>query len=115
MATVQKNGWHAEAVSPTKEAYLERVRRETRIGRGFGFPDFERALNNFRELYHVRPAIARCSPDVLDRLYSLLGYEAQTALGREIVHESMPIVAAVLAPGTIVFEGEVDEDRMGDW
>lgn len=91
------------------------MRRETRIGRGFGFADFERALDKFRELYHVRPAVARCSPDVLDRLASILGYDAQTSLGREIVHESMPIVAAVLAPGTIAFEGDVDEDRMGDW
>jgi hypothetical protein len=114
-ATVQDNGWHADAVSPPREAYLESVRRETRIGRGFGVADFERALNNFRELYHVRPEIARCSPDVLERLYALLGYDAQSLLHQEIFHDGLPIVAAVLAPGIIAFEGEVDEDRMGDW
>ena len=30
-------------------------------------------------------------------------------------YDGVPLVAGILAPGTIAFEGEVDEDRMGDW
>jgi hypothetical protein len=34
---------------------------------------------------------------------------------RDLRYEGIPVSSAILAPGTIVFEGQVDEDRMGDW
>jgi hypothetical protein len=34
---------------------------------------------------------------------------------REVRFRGIPLYAAVLPTGTIVFEGEVDEVRMGDW
>jgi hypothetical protein len=34
--------------------------------------------------------------------------------GRQLFF-GVPLAAAILAPGTIAFEGEVDEEKMGDW
>ena len=36
-------------------------------------------------------------------------------LSRGFFSDSIPLVSAILKPGTIIFEGEVDEERMGDW
>ena len=74
-----------------EDRHLEHVRREVRLGR------------------HVL-----CSPDVLDRyceIYRLSG----EAHRREVRFEGLPVVASVMPPGTVAFEGEVDQDRMGDW
>jgi hypothetical protein len=98
-----------------KEAPLERVRREVRLGRGFSAADFLRALASFRELYNVPPNVVRCSPDVLDRYCALFAGADASAHAGYLLHEGIPLSAAVLSPGTIAFEGDVDETRMGDW
>jgi hypothetical protein len=84
------------------------------LGRGFSTFDFERAFQGFSQLYHVRPHVVRASPDVLERYCALFAGAGDEAR-REVRHGGVPIVAAVLPPGMIAFEGEVDEDRMGDW
>ena len=85
------------------------------MGRGFSSADFERALASFRELYNVAPVVVCCSPDVLDRYCALFSRSRDAARHIDIVHDGIPLVAAVLAPGTVAFEGDVDENRMGDW
>jgi hypothetical protein len=96
---------------------LEHVRREIQLGPRFSRQAFERAFKRFLELYGVRPLRASCSPDVLARYCALFERSevvAHQPSGR-VAYEGVPLVAAVLAPGTIVFEGEVEETRMGDW
>jgi hypothetical protein len=94
---------------------LERVRREVRLGARFPAAAFERAYERFVQLYNVSPTIARCSPDVLERFCRLFEANADAACEREVRFRGMPVVAGVLPAGTIAFEGDVDEDRMGDW
>jgi len=90
---------------------MEVVRREVRLNRLFTARDFERAFERFVQTYNVPPLVARCSPDVLDRY---CGLHAAT-FDRDLHFRGVPLRAAVLPAGTIIFEGEVDEDRMGDW
>ena len=52
---------------------------------------------------------------MLDRYCRLFERGEDASRRREVRYRSAPLFAAVLPPGTIVFEGEVDEDRMGDW
>ena len=73
------------------------------------------ALAGFRRMYNVAPERVLCAPDVLSRFAALTGRSSDDALHREMRFDGVPVVSAILAPGTIVFEGEVDEDRMGDW
>ena len=108
-------GGHAVAVSSPEEAYLERVRREVRLNPRFAPRDFERAFDRFVQTYNVPPIVARCSPDVLERYCRLFERSEEVAHRSEVRYDGVPIYAAVLPAGTIVFEGEVDEDRMGDW
>jgi hypothetical protein len=77
--------------------------------------EIETALLRFRQLYGTPPLLARCSPDVLDRYSDAAGWGVDAPRRREIRHFGIPLVAAVLPPNTIVIEGEIDEDRMGDW
>ena len=56
-----------------------------------------------------------CAPDVLGRFATLTSRSPEDAMNRDLVYDGVPVVSAILAPGTIVFEGEVDEERMGDW
>jgi len=56
-----------------------------------------------------------CAPDVLGRLAALTARSADDAMSRDLRYEGITVASAILAPGTIVFEGEVDEERMGDW
>jgi len=101
---------------PPKEAYpLERVRREIQLDPRFGADEFERAFDTFVQTYNVAPNVARCTPEVLDRYCRLFERLDDAARNREVRFRGVPIYAAVLASGTIVLEGEVDEDRMGDW
>ena len=96
---------------------LEYVRREVRLGAAFSATAFERAFAAFREMYNVDPQRALCAPDVLRRYCEL--YER----GADIAHErsarigfrGVPLLAAVMAPGLVAFEGEVEAERMGDW
>ncbi|HKU81507.1 MAG TPA: hypothetical protein VJP76_04980 [Candidatus Tumulicola sp.] len=81
----------------------------------FAPDDFERAFDRFVQTYNVAPTVARCSPDVLDRYCRLFERIDDAARRREVRFRGIPLYAAVLRAGTIVFEGEVDEGRMGDW
>ena len=67
------------------------------------------------QTYNVAPSAARCSPDVLERYCRLFERGEAATRFPEVRYRGVPLYAAVLAAGTIVFEGEVDEDRMGDW
>jgi hypothetical protein len=86
-----------------------------RLGRGFTAAEFERAFRGFRELYNADPKAIQCSPDVLERFAALFEGGDPAASARALRYGGVPLAAAVLAPGTAAFEGEVDEDRMGDW
>ncbi len=95
---------------------MESVRRETQLGALFTIDAFERACASFREFYNVAPSRASCAPDVLARFCELFESPGSAhATGVRLRYAGMPLVAAVLAPGTIAFEGEVDEEKMGDW
>ena len=91
------------------------MRREVRLGSQFGPEAFERAFDRFVQTYNVPPVVARCSPDVLDRYCALFERNAEASREREVRFRGIPIYSAVLPGGTIAFEGEVDEERMGDW
>ena len=97
-----------------EESPLEHVRREVRLGRHFSPEEFARAFRSFAQLYQTRPTAVLCSPDLLDR-YCLLFERDGDAHRRELRYEGVRVSAAVMPPGTVAFEGEVDEDRMGDW
>ncbi len=91
------------------------MRREVRLGSQFALEAFEVAYERFVQTYNVAPTLARCSPDVLDRYCCLFEGAQDAARLREVRYRGVPIYAAVMPSGTIAFEGEVDEDRMGDW
>jgi hypothetical protein len=96
---------------------VEFVRKEVYLGPAFSAQTFEGAFAQFRSMYNVPPLRAVCSPDVLTRFCVL--YERAPDVAHlhstRLHYEGVPLVAALLAPGTIAFEGEVDENRMGDW
>lgn len=85
------------------------------MGRQFSAPSFERAFRSFQQLYHVRPQRVLCSPDVLERYCALFERDPAAWHRRTLRFEGVPLASAVLSPGLIAFEGEVDEERMGDW
>jgi hypothetical protein len=66
-------------------------------------------------MYHVVPNRILCSPDVLARFSSLFEASGDEAHRRDLRFHGIRLEAAILAPGIIAMEGEVDEDRMGDW
>ena len=106
----------AERVRADKGATLERVRWSVDLGEGFDRDRFEDAFTGFRRLYHVRPERVLCAPDVLTRYALLYSRSVEDAhAGHALRFEGLPLHGAILEPGTIVFEGEVDEERMGDW
>ncbi|HTV74436.1 MAG TPA: hypothetical protein VME66_12140 [Candidatus Acidoferrales bacterium] len=96
---------------------MEFVRKEVYLGPMFSAQAFESAFAQFRSLYNVVPLRAVCSPDVLARFCALYERSPESAHlhSTRLRYEGVPLVAAILAPGTIAFEGEVDENRMGDW
>ena len=85
------------------------------LGASFDEAELDAAFAGFRRLYNVAPARVLCAPDVLSRLAALTSRSPDDAHRRELRYDGVPVASAILAPGTIVFEGEVDEDRMGDW
>jgi hypothetical protein len=91
------------------------VRWTVALGTAFDDAAFDAALAGFRRLYNVAPERVLCAPDVLGRFAALNARSPDDALKRELRYAGVPVVSAILAPGTIVFEGEVDEERMGDW
>ncbi len=96
---------------------LEYVRREIRLGAAFSASAFERAFAAFREMYNVDPLRGLCAPDVLTRYCELYERGAEFAHERSarIGFRGVPLLAAIVAPGVVAFEGEVDAERMGDW
>lgn len=86
-----------------------------RLGRSFNGADFERAFASFQQLYHVMPARVLCSPDVLARFCTIYEASPDQSHRTDLWFRGVPVQAGILAPGIIVLEGEVDEDRMGDW
>jgi hypothetical protein len=87
------------------------------LGRAFSRDDFARAFASFAQTYNVPPLRALCAPDVLARCFELYAAAGETAHrhSARLRFEGVPLVAAVLAPGTVALEGEVDAGRMGDW
>jgi hypothetical protein len=85
------------------------------LGSTFDESALEAAFAGFRRLYNVGPARVLCAPDVLVRLAALTCRSADDAMRRDVRYDGVPVVSAILRAGTIVFEGEVDEERMGDW
>jgi hypothetical protein len=102
-------------VRARKGAHLEHVSWEVALPPEFNDTAFDDAFAGFRRLYHVKPLRAICAPDVLVRFAVLYARSGDDALARDLEYDGIPLVAAVITPGTIVFEGEVDEERMGDW
>lgn len=90
------------------------MRREARLSRHFSQAEFERAFRGFQQMYQVRPSCVLCSPDVLERFCEIYA-RAGDAHRREVRFEGVRVAAAIMPPGTVAFEGEVDSDRMGDW
>jgi hypothetical protein len=106
----------AVRVRAGKEATLERVRWTVTLGARFDADAFEDAFAGFRRLYHVRPERLLCAPDALARFAALFSRSADDAhAGTALRYDGIPLQSAILKPGTIVFEGDVDEERMGDW
>lgn len=91
------------------------MRWQVALGAAFSEDEFADAFAGFRRMYHIRPERVLCAPDVLQRYAEVFARSGDDALARELGFEGIPIVSAVVQPGTIVFEGEVDEERMGDW
>jgi hypothetical protein len=100
-----------------EEGILEVVRREFAIGRYFSARTFGEAFAAFRQTYNVAPLRALCAPDVFARYCELFEGSANAAHrhSTRARFEGVPLEAAVLPPGVVAFEGEVDEERMGDW
>jgi hypothetical protein len=96
---------------------MEHVRKEIRIGEHFSEAAFKAAFDQFRTIYSVRPTQAFCSPGVLSRFCVLFERSPEVAHlhSSRITYDGIPLLTAVVAPGTIVFEGEVDDVKMGDW
>ncbi|GAC1406357.1 MAG: hypothetical protein NVSMB64_11970 [Candidatus Velthaea sp.] len=91
------------------------MRWEVALGPRFDEAAFDEAFAGFRRLYHIRPERVLCAPDVLQRCAELFARSSDDALARDLRARGIPLVSAIVKPGTIVFEGYVDEERMGDW
>lgn len=95
---------------------MERVRREVRLDAAFDGATFARAFASFRRTYNVAPSQAFCAPDVFARACELIANAGDAHRhATRLTYEGVPIVAAIVAPGTLVLEGDVDETQMGDW
>ena len=96
---------------------MEFVRREVRLGPNFDERRFRDALASFRTQYSLLPQRGVCAPDVYARAAELFAGSAAAAHlhSTRVVFDGIPIVVGIIAPGTIVFEGSVDETKMGDW
>jgi hypothetical protein len=81
----------------------------------FGVAAFEDALAGLRRMYDVAPARVLCAPDVLRRFAVLFVRGPDDAERRTLRYTGLQLAGAVLAPGTIVFEGEVDDVKIEDW
>jgi hypothetical protein len=91
------------------------VRWQVALAPDFDAAAFEDAFAGFRRMYHVRPERVLCAPDVLQRYAALYARSADDALSKRLKFAGIALESAIVRPGTIVFEGRVDEERMGDW
>jgi len=100
-----------------KDFALEVVRREARVGGAFTRATFAHAFATFRQTYNVAPQRGLCAPDVLARFCELFREANVSVHGHStnLRYDGVPLVAALLPPGCVAFEGKVDEERMGDW
>lgn len=95
---------------------MERVRREIRLEGGFDAATFARAFASFRQTYNAAPLRAECAPDVFARACDLFARPGDAHRhATRLAFEGVSLVAGIVAPGTLVLEGEVDETQMGDW
>ncbi len=95
---------------------MERVRREVRLGDDFDDGAFARAFAAFRELYHVAPAVASCAPDVFARFCAVFARAGDAHRhATQLRFEGVPLAVAILPPGTLAMEGDVDRAQWGDW
>lgn len=94
---------------------MERVRREVTLPRCWSVEDFERALASFVQLYGRRPAVILGSPATVERFCRHFEGNPEVAYVGSPRFEGIPLRAAILPPDVIAFEGEVDEEIMGDW
>lgn len=95
---------------------MERVRREVDLGANFDAESFARAFATFRRTFNAAPRRASCSPDVFARYCEVFVRAADAHRhGTRLSFEGVALEVAILAPGTLVIEGEVDETQMGDW
>jgi hypothetical protein len=101
----------------SRRTELEFVRREVRLGSAFAIEAFQSAFAAFHAQYSLPPDRGVCAPDVFARVAELLAGTAAAAHqhSTRVMFEGVPIVVGIVAPGTIVFEGSVDETKMGDW
>jgi hypothetical protein len=96
---------------------MQTVRREIALGDRFSSEAFADAFAAFAKIYNVAPSRALCAPDVFARFCALFEGSAAAAHrhSTRARYAGIPLEAAILRPGLVVFEGEVDEERMGDW
>lgn len=95
---------------------MERVRREVRLGAVFDDAAFAAAFATFRATYNVAPERAFCAPDVFARACEIFDRAGSAHRHSTRLHvDGVPLLVAILAPGTLAMEGEVDQERMGDW
>jgi hypothetical protein len=114
------NGYGASACGTRRtrgRSTLEVVRREFEIGTYFSAEAFGDAFAAFARTYNVAPLRALCAPDVFARYCALFERDPSAAHlhSTRSTFEGVPVHAAILPPGVVAFEGEVDEERMGDW
>ncbi|GAC1301142.1 MAG: hypothetical protein NVSMB19_08910 [Vulcanimicrobiaceae bacterium] len=82
----------------------------------FGDAAFAHAFASFRRTFNVAPLRAYCAPDVFARYCELFARASDAHRhATRLAYDGVPLVAAILAPGTLALEGEVDETQMGDW
>jgi hypothetical protein len=92
------------------------VQWTVQLGEAFSDAQFENAFTGFRRLYHTKPERVLCAPDVLTRYALLYSRSIEDAhSGHAMRYDGIPLESAIVAPGTITFEGHVDEEQMGDW
>ena len=96
---------------------MEVVRREFAIGVYFTAEAFGDAFAAFGRTYNVAPLRVLCAPDVYARYCDLFERDpaASHRHSTRPTFDGVPLQTAILPPGIVAFEGEVDEERMGDW
>ncbi|MDE2571340.1 MAG: hypothetical protein KGM44_02320 [bacterium] len=100
---------------PVTSMAMERVRREVQLPPDWGPETFEQALSSFVKMYGHRPMVILGGPATLARFCRHYERSIEVAYGGSPRYEGIPLHAAILQPDVVAFEGEVDEEIMGDW